>query len=587
VILVVAGCASSTLSSTDVDDTSISRNLSALLAFGPRPSETQSSRDAAAYIARQLRSVGIIVEATPLGNVELPEVRVLGRLYRQRIATSSTDVNVVARFGAAATATQPALLLMAHYDSVTDSPGAADNAAAVAVLLELCAHLHKQPPAFPVIVAFTAREEDGLIGAEMLARDGGNLVGFAIALDIVGLDGALTLNGASNLIRRAELTYLADVSNRAGVSLDLPATHRIVSRWWPQAERSDHGPFTRLGIRAVHFYHRGSNGELIDTAYHSPFDIGARIDASKLLEVASLLRVIVTTPPPGVRQFSEPAGSGDAGWWIPSVMGTWVAPRRLLIACCITVIAATLLLLFSRRRSSATTTPSVFGLIAAVIVFTASVSVAVVIEGLATYQGAWSQSPRRSISAACLLISGLVVVIAMGLHRFWSWNGERRFLYAAVGIHLTVGTAAIILGAAEIAPLWLGAALLLALAPSFGRATVFMVALSAYPLWFVLDPNRLREMMFHQFMPPGLPLSMWVAFHLAPLLLACAYIVRRKVTFRAPGPLASFAIPTLGVLAILVGSGLWVFAHPTCSFERFSAHGLMCERGNMETISPP
>ncbi len=61
----------------------------------------------------------------------------------------------------------PALALMAHYDSVPGSPGAADDAAGVASLLETVRAIKARGvPARDVIVLITDGEESGLLGAQ-------------------------------------------------------------------------------------------------------------------------------------------------------------------------------------------------------------------------------------------------------------------------------------------------------------------------------------------------------------------------------------------------------------------------------------
>src|SRR5262249_9608261 len=75
---------------------------------------------------------------------------------------STTDPTMVARVGPPGTG----LLGMAHYGAVAGSPGAADNAPSVALLLELARTLRDEPPPEPVVLAFTANEEIGLVGAE-------------------------------------------------------------------------------------------------------------------------------------------------------------------------------------------------------------------------------------------------------------------------------------------------------------------------------------------------------------------------------------------------------------------------------------
>jgi hypothetical protein len=60
----------------------------------------------------------------------------------------------------------PALVLMAHHDSVPGSPGAADDTTGVATALETVrAIAHRGPPARDVMLVITDGEENGLLGA--------------------------------------------------------------------------------------------------------------------------------------------------------------------------------------------------------------------------------------------------------------------------------------------------------------------------------------------------------------------------------------------------------------------------------------
>jgi hypothetical protein len=65
-----------------------------------------------------------------------------------------------------------AVLLVAHYDSVTTAPGAADNAAAVAAILEALRALRAAAPLRnDLLVLFSDGEEVGLLGAEAFAAE--------------------------------------------------------------------------------------------------------------------------------------------------------------------------------------------------------------------------------------------------------------------------------------------------------------------------------------------------------------------------------------------------------------------------------
>ncbi|MFZ5668319.1 MAG: M20/M25/M40 family metallo-hydrolase, partial [Pseudomonadota bacterium] len=122
--------------------------------------------------------------------------------------------------------TRPALALMAHYDSVPASPGAADDAAGVAAALEVVRAIKARgTPARDVIVLFTDGEESGLLGARAFftqdpLRD---RIGLIINLEARGGGGRANMfqtgpnNGA--LIRAFAGSAVSPVSNSLAVFL--------------------------------------------------------------------------------------------------------------------------------------------------------------------------------------------------------------------------------------------------------------------------------------------------------------------------------------------------------------------------------
>lgn len=87
-----------------------------------------------------------------------------------RFATVGVVENVLGRWPG--TDTSGAVLLVAHYDSVTTAPGAADNGAAVAAVLEALRALRAGPPLRnDLLVLFSDGEEVGLLGAEAFAAE--------------------------------------------------------------------------------------------------------------------------------------------------------------------------------------------------------------------------------------------------------------------------------------------------------------------------------------------------------------------------------------------------------------------------------
>ena len=226
-IVVVAACAPDARG-PGIDVDKAVGHAALISGVGPRPGDSETARAAAAYIEHEL---AMPVERLEVGTVELPEITVLGTTHRPAHTVVTTDPDLLVRFGPPGRA----LLVMAHYDTVRGSPGAVDNAAAVGVLIELAHVLAKEPPSRPVMLAFTANEEIGLVGAEALASKRGDQIDLAIALDLIGGSGTLIQNGASELIGLAEMRWLAHAADRAGVVVRAPLAHRVVSRWWPQA----------------------------------------------------------------------------------------------------------------------------------------------------------------------------------------------------------------------------------------------------------------------------------------------------------------------------------------------------------------
>ena len=87
------------------------------------------------------------------------------------------------------------LVLIAHHDAVPGSPGANDNAAAVAVLLRLLERLsHVIPRGVRVRLLFTAAEELGYLGARAYVRDVplGDMVG-VLSLELCGIGDCLAI----------------------------------------------------------------------------------------------------------------------------------------------------------------------------------------------------------------------------------------------------------------------------------------------------------------------------------------------------------------------------------------------------------
>ncbi|WP_214647614.1 M20/M25/M40 family metallo-hydrolase [Novosphingobium aerophilum] len=118
--------------------------------------------------------------------------------------------------------TRPALMLMAHHDSVWGSPGAADDTAGVAATLEVIRALRQDgPPPRDVIVLFTDAEELGLEGARQFwaSHPLRHRVGVVINMEARGGGGRTTMFQTSTQNGAAAQLYASAVRQPATSSL--------------------------------------------------------------------------------------------------------------------------------------------------------------------------------------------------------------------------------------------------------------------------------------------------------------------------------------------------------------------------------
>jgi hypothetical protein len=124
-----------------------------LTADTPHPTGSAANADVAERIRAELTAMGYAVETQ--------------ETFACRVAWAvcGSVTNIISQFPGATDG--PAVLLTAHYDSVPAGPGAADDMAGVAAILETARILRAEaPPRNPVIFLFSDGEEPGLLGAE-------------------------------------------------------------------------------------------------------------------------------------------------------------------------------------------------------------------------------------------------------------------------------------------------------------------------------------------------------------------------------------------------------------------------------------
>jgi Zn-dependent M28 family amino/carboxypeptidase len=202
---------------------------------------------------------------------------------------------------------RPLILIGAHYDGVPGSPGADDNATAIAILLELARAFSAAPPRSPIrLIAFDL-EERGMVGSRVYAREmhrRSEPLALMIALEMLGYrdprPGAQRyppglryfypnrgdfIGLIGNLRTLPRLLRLARAL-RGSVPcewLAIPARGHLL----PDTRRSDHVPFWDLGYPAIMVT---DTADLRNPHYHAASD---RLDTLDLDFLTAVCRGLI------------------------------------------------------------------------------------------------------------------------------------------------------------------------------------------------------------------------------------------------------------------------------------------------------
>jgi hypothetical protein len=239
----------------------------------PRPTGSAENARVRAYLAGRMRQLGMKVEAQagPLPARSQKELRERGNLR----AAPTTAVNLLGLLPGR-DRREPAILLMAHYDSVPASPGAPDDAAGVAAALETVRAVKARgQPQRDLAILFTDAEEAGLVGARLFfaAHPLARRVGAVINMESRGGGGRTAMfetapgNGAM-----MEL-YRRSVSRPSSNSLAV-----LVYELMPN--NTDFTIPKERGIGGFNFAFIG-RGEV----YHSPMATADRLDPGTLQDL--------------------------------------------------------------------------------------------------------------------------------------------------------------------------------------------------------------------------------------------------------------------------------------------------------------
>ncbi|HEX8709305.1 MAG TPA: M28 family metallopeptidase [Pyrinomonadaceae bacterium] len=312
------------------------------IARAPHPLGTAEHAAVRDYLVKELGALGL--------EAELQQAAVVNQM-RGAPFFAGTVSNVLARLrgtgGGAA-----AVLLSAHYDSVPSGPGASDDGAAVAALLETARALKAAAPLKnDVIFLFTDGEEVGLLGAKAFADEHpwAKDVRVALNFEARGNSGAAvmfeTSNGNGWLIKE----FARNAPHPVASSLSYETYKRLPND-------TDLSVFKAAGFAGLNFAY--INGL---THYHTQLDSIGNIDERSLGHQGSY--ALALTRHFGALDLSNPK-QGDAVYF--DVLSLFVVhyPAALVLPLTLLTLllfAGVLLLGFRRGRLNATQVALGFG----------------------------------------------------------------------------------------------------------------------------------------------------------------------------------------------------------------------------------
>jgi hypothetical protein len=242
----------------------------------PRPTGSPANREAREHILGVLRGEGLSPE------VQEAAVRVSswgrtipGGVIHNIVATLPGSGGAGSRIldNGNGSETTPLVLLVSHYDSVAVSPGASDDGAGVAAMLEALRALRAGPRlAGDIGFLFTDAEELGLAGAEQFAAHHplAKRAGVVLNFEARGASGPVymfeTSEGSEDLI---------EALAASGAPVFANSLSAVVYRLMPNA--TDFTIFRRRGVRGMAFAYIGGLRH-----YHSPSDTLENLDKGSL-----------------------------------------------------------------------------------------------------------------------------------------------------------------------------------------------------------------------------------------------------------------------------------------------------------------
>ncbi|QLY31706.1 M20/M25/M40 family metallo-hydrolase [Nocardia huaxiensis] len=504
------------------------------------------------HLVGELRKLGLETEIRS-GIGRWPE-----SMKRAEVGIGRAD-NIVARIpGTAPTGT---VYLAAHYDSVPSAPGANDDGAGVAAILETARVLRESETGLRnnVVLLLTDAEEPGLLGADAFVaagdydRDGGVVVN-------------LEARGAGGPPLLWRLTRPdGDLVRTVAQAVPRPNTDSLTTALAGDqtSSNTDFAAFEPGGLRVLDWAFVGES-----VYYHNRLDDPAHVNLATLQQLGD--NTVAQARDFGERDLRALDDPADKAYFtLPFGVLVVVAPW-VMIALAVLALALVAWIVWQVRRAGETS-------IRRVLLAAATAFVAVPLAMAVVYGWWWLVGRIRPEFAAAPVdpydpefYQAAVIVLSVAVLAFWWVFARRMFGPTAAGVGLL--TCVTVVGAlfAAVAP----AASVLLMVPAFAAA-------AAVALTFV-TPESLRLPVLTVFLLPAalfLGGSLWsgvqagltsAPFLAAPLLVLLGGLLMLTLTHAWPQR-RGWAIPVAGLVLTLVltATGLALYkvdaAHPRLS----------------------
>ena len=384
-----------------------------IVPLGVDAAPTVFSAERATAILRDLVGDGI---PHPIGSSADARVReaIIQRLsalgYRPQLQSGwvcdegacGNPVNIIARLGDDSEE-RSSILLVGHYDSVPAGPGASDDGAAVASMLENARILRALPaPRHPIVLLFTDGEEAGLLGASLFVREHAlsDHVKAAVNMEARGTSGPSLMfeTGSAN-------TWLMHLYESAIARPLTNSLYYVVYKLLPND--TDFTVFKAAGYQGFNFAYIGNVGR-----YHTPLDNAGNADVSSiqhqgdnaLAALMALANAPTLDPGPGESVFFDGFSRTLIAW--PAAL---TVPAALLALILLLAESAVLL-----NRGAVTWRRALWGWVATAC----------------------------TLSLGVALCSGLLV-LSVGLHRVPSLEGSS-WISQPLPMHITAAALALL-----------------------------------------------------------------------------------------------------------------------------------------------